>query len=78
KERTPENQTPKDIDLLIATPRTEQKEKEELRRFFFNLIQEGKKNEKSTKESKGSINQVELIQQSTSDLPPLPEDTVEG
>ncbi|MBW0562772.1 hypothetical protein O181_102487 [Austropuccinia psidii MF-1] len=78
KEGTQENQTPKDINLLIATPRPEQKEKEKLRRFFFKLIQEARKKKKSTKELKGYIYQVKMDQQSTSELSPLPENTVEG
>ncbi|MBW0576478.1 hypothetical protein O181_116193 [Austropuccinia psidii MF-1] len=66
------------MDLPIATPRTEQKEMDQISRLFFRLIQEERKNKRITKEFQGSAYQVEMNQKSTSDLPPLPEETVEG
>ncbi|MBW0570667.1 hypothetical protein O181_110382 [Austropuccinia psidii MF-1] len=74
----PEQEFKRAYSKLIPTPRTEAEEKERVRRFYLNIIKQGKKLKKESIESGGSIYKVESMDQSTSKLPPLPEDTVEG
>ncbi|MBW0590579.1 hypothetical protein O181_130294, partial [Austropuccinia psidii MF-1] len=74
----PEQEFKRDYSKLIPKPRTEANEKEIFRRFYFNLIKKAKKLKKESIESGWSIYKVETMDHSTSKLPPLPEDTVEG
>ncbi|MBW0482051.1 hypothetical protein O181_021766 [Austropuccinia psidii MF-1] len=63
---------------LLPTPRTEAKEKERPIKLSFNLIKESKKekiHERIFQRNKYTVEKME--QQSSSNLPSLPEDTVE-
>ncbi|MBW0493914.1 hypothetical protein O181_033629 [Austropuccinia psidii MF-1] len=63
---------------LLPTPRAEAKEKEKVIKFFYNLIKESKQENHQETIFKRNKYTVEKMEQTfSSNLPPLPEDTVE-
>ncbi|MBW0528202.1 hypothetical protein O181_067917 [Austropuccinia psidii MF-1] len=78
KSKSPGQKSQESLSDLISTPNTRRKE-DSLKEFFFNLIKEYKERKQEESKFEGKTYKVKKMdQQSTSKLPPLPEDTVEG